>query len=136
MRKTNHVLRWKRSVVLLEYRLQINLEAKITWIEPLTCSSIVILWYFEAVRSQSKIQAVIHIYATTEGPQGKSRELFESSCCATQRESKWQAPERGAKKYGPATIREAIKRMQDQSSGKMSFKMMKVWRKYHISVVK
>ena len=30
-----------------------------------------------------------------------------SSCCATQRETKWQAPERRAKKYGPATIREA-----------------------------
>ena len=30
-----------------------------------------------------------------------------SSCCATQRETKWQAPGRRAKKYGPATIREA-----------------------------
>ena len=26
---------------------------------------------------ESKIQAVIHIFATTEGPQGKSTELFE-----------------------------------------------------------
>ena len=69
---------------------------------------------------------MIHIYATTEGPRGKSTELFESSCCATQRESKWQAPESGAKQYGPATIREATKQMQNQSSGKMSFKMMKV----------
>ena len=49
---------------------------------------------------------MIHIYATTEGPRGKSTQLFESSCCATQRETKWQAPERRAKKYGPATIRE------------------------------
>ena len=30
-----------------------------------------------------------------------------SSCCATQHETKWQAPGRRAKKYGPATIREA-----------------------------
>ena len=56
---------------------------------------------------ESKIQAVIHIYATTEGPRGKSTELFKSSCCATQRETRWRAPERRAKKYGPATIREA-----------------------------
>ena len=28
--------------------------------------------------SESKIQAVIHIYATTEGPQGKSTELFQA----------------------------------------------------------
>ena len=56
---------------------------------------------------ESKIQAAIHTYATTAGSRGKSTELFESSCCATQRETKWQAPERKAKKYGPATIREA-----------------------------
>ena len=43
----------------------------------------------------------------TEGPRGKSTELFESSCCATQHDTKWQAPERRAKKCGPATIREA-----------------------------
>ena len=36
---------------------------------------------------ESKIQDVIHIYATTEGPRGKSTELFELSCCATQRET-------------------------------------------------
>jgi len=56
---------------------------------------------------ESKIQAVIHIYATTEGPRGKSTQLFESSCCATQLQTRWQASERRAKKYGPATIREA-----------------------------
>ena len=33
--------------------------------------------------------------------------LNQAACCATQRETKWQAPERKAKKYGPATIREA-----------------------------
>ena len=27
---------------------------------------------------ESKIQAVIHIYVTTEGPQGKSTELFQA----------------------------------------------------------
>ena len=27
---------------------------------------------------ESKIQAVIHIYATTEGPRGKSTELFQA----------------------------------------------------------
>ena len=27
---------------------------------------------------ESKIQAVIHVYATTEGPQGKSTELFQA----------------------------------------------------------
>ena len=56
---------------------------------------------------ESKIQAAIHTYATTAGPRGKSTELFESSCCATQHDTKWQAPGRRAKKYGPATIREA-----------------------------
>ena len=38
---------------------------------------------------------------------GKSTELFESSCSATQHDTKWRAPERRAKGYGPATIREA-----------------------------
>ena len=42
-----------------------------------------------------------------QGHAGKSTELFESSCCATQRDTKCQAPERKAKKYGPATTREA-----------------------------
>ena len=38
--------------------------------------------------------------------------LNQAACCATQRETKWQAPERKAKKYGPATIREAQKQCQ------------------------
>ena len=61
----------------------------------------------ESKKIQAAIHIIIHVYATTEGPRGKSTELFESSCCATQRETKWQAPERKAKKYSPATIREA-----------------------------
>ena len=70
---------------MLECCLQINLAAKIN----------------QQLR-ESNIQAAIHIhvYATTEGPQGKSTEQFESSCCATQHETKWRAPERRAKKYG------------------------------------
>ena len=40
----------------------------------------------------SKIQVAIHTYATTAGPRGKSTELFESSCCATQRETKCRKP--------------------------------------------
>ena len=89
---------------MLECCVQINLAAKITWIKSLTCSSILI---HQQLR-ESKIQAAIHTYATTAGPRGKSTELFESSCmlCNTL-ETKWQAPERKAKKYGPATIREA-----------------------------
>ena len=44
---------------------------------------------------ESKIQAVIHIFATTELI-GATRQIHRvvSSCCATQRETKWQAPER------------------------------------------
>ena len=120
---------------------------------------------------ESKIQAAIHTYATTAGPRGKSTELSESSCCATQCETKIMASswEKRAKTYGPATIREtqiavsevlgrlpfntaafhgcwngacmsnrlpSSKQMEDQSSGKKSLKMTKVWRKCHISVVK
>ena len=53
------------------------------------------------------METAIDIYATTGGLRGKSTELFESSCCATQHDTKWQAPGRRAKKYGSATIREA-----------------------------
>ena len=42
-----------------------------------------------------------------KGHEANPQNRFESSCCATQHETKWQAPERRAKKYGPATIREA-----------------------------
>ena len=78
--------------------------------------------------------------------------LNQAACCATQRETKWQAPERKAKKYAPATIREAhiavpevlgqlcfntqqqsvsnrlpsSKQMEDRSGGKKTFKMTKV----------
>ena len=63
---------------MLECCLQINLAAKITWIESLTCSSIIILALIHQQLRESKIQAVIHIYATTEGPRGKSAELFQA----------------------------------------------------------
>ena len=43
-----------------------------------------------------------------KGHEANPQSSFESSCCATQHETKWRAPERRAKKYGPATtIREA-----------------------------
>ena len=64
---------------MLECCLQINLAAKITWIESLTCSSIIILALIhQQLRESIKIQAVIHIYATTEGPRGKSTQLFQA----------------------------------------------------------
>ena len=53
---------------------------------------------------ESKIQAVMYIFATTKGPWGKSTELFQAVECATQRA--WHTHGRRAKKYGPATIRE------------------------------
>ena len=50
----------------------------------------------------------MNIFPTTEGPQGKPTESTVSSCCATQCETKWQAPERREPgNDGPATIREA-----------------------------
>ena len=50
---------------------------------------------------ESKIQAVIHTCYHCRATRN------QAACCATQRETKWQASERKAKKYGPATIREA-----------------------------
>ena len=57
--------------------LQINLAAKITWIESLTCSSTYNYPLIHQQLRESKIQAVIHIFATTEGPRGKSTRLFQ-----------------------------------------------------------
>ena len=51
---------------------------------------------------ESKIQTAIHIYMLLL----KGHEANPQSCCATQRETKWRTPERRAKTYGPATIRE------------------------------
>ena len=113
---------------------------------------------------ESKIQAVMHIIICYNWRATRQILTVVSSCCATQRETKWQAPERGAKKYGPATIREAqqclkflayyaltqkhfeagtkheqqaaIFKTEDRSSGKKSFKTTIFWRKSHISVVK
>ena len=90
---------------MLECCLQINLAAKIKlgwshWREAVqsfhtlavkrvkdsSCDTCIICYYWRATRQ-------IH--------------RAVSSCCATQSETKWQAPGRRAKKYGPATIREA-----------------------------
>ena len=90
---------------MLECCLQINLAAKIKlgwshWREAVqsfhslavkrvkdsSCDTCIICYYWRATR---QIHRVV------------------SSCCATQSETKWQAPGRRAKKYGPATIREA-----------------------------
>ena len=55
---------------------------------------------------EPKIQAVIHIICYHwRAMRQIHRDV--SSCCATQHETKWQARGRRAKKYGPATIREA-----------------------------
>ena len=56
---------------------------------------------------ESKIQAVTHIIICYHRRATRQIHRVLSSCCATQRETKWQAPGRRAKKYGPATIREA-----------------------------
>ena len=90
---------------MLECCLQINLAAKIKfgwshWREAVqsfhtlavkrvkdsSCDTCIICYYWRATR---QIHRVV------------------SSCCGTQSETKWQAPGRRAKKYGPATIREA-----------------------------
>ena len=47
----SHVFHWKRSVVVLECCLQINLAAKTTWSKSLTCST-VILWYISSFECQ------------------------------------------------------------------------------------
>ena len=109
---------------MLECCLQINLAAKITWIESFTCSSIIISFDKSAVKrvkKDSSCDTYIHVYATTEGPRGKSTELFESSCCATQRKTKWQAPERKAKKYSPATIRDEAHIAVSEILGRLCF---------------
>ena len=50
---------------------------------------------------ESKIQAVTH-YICYHLRATRQIHRVVSSCCATQRETKWQAPGRRAKKYGPA----------------------------------
>ena len=50
---------------------------------------------------ESKIQYIYNRRAT------RQIHRVVSSCCTTQCETKWQAHGRRAKKYGPATIREA-----------------------------
>ena len=54
---------------------------------------------------ESKIQAVIRICYHQRATRQIHRDV--SSCPATQRETKWQAHGRRARKYGPATISEA-----------------------------
>ena len=49
---------------------------------------------------------MIHVYATTEGPRGKSTELFQAVVQHSVRLNGKLLGEE-AKKYGPATIREA-----------------------------
>ena len=65
----------------------------------------------QQLRESKKIQAAIHIYMymlPLKGHEANPQScLNQAACCATQRETKWQAPERKAEKYGPATIREA-----------------------------
>ena len=72
------IFHWKRSFVMLECRLQINLAAKTTWRESLTCST-TIHWYISSLESQDS-----SCYATTEGPGGKSNCRVVSSCCVTE----------------------------------------------------
>ena len=66
---------WKRSVVVLECRLQTNLAAKTTWSESLICRTIIL--------QQFKVKDSIR-NAITEGPRGKSDRAV-SSCCETER---------------------------------------------------
>ena len=54
---------------------------------------------------ESKIQAVIRICYHQRATRQIHRDV--SSCRATQRETKWQAHGRRARKYGPATISDA-----------------------------
>ena len=62
---------------------------------------------------ESKIQAVIHIFNCYHWRVTSQIHRVVSSCCAMQRDTKWQVPERRAKKYGPATIREAQKAVSE-----------------------
>ena len=56
---------------------------------------------------ESKIQAVIHIFATTEGPRGKSTELFQAVVQHNVRLNGKLMGEEPRNNYGPATISEA-----------------------------
>ena len=97
----SHVFHWKRSVVVLECCLQINLAAKTTWSKLLTCSTI-ILWYISSFECQGFKLSYHHRRATIEA---NPKELFQA--LMQQNVRKWQAPGRRAEKYGPTTIREA-----------------------------
>ena len=95
----SHGFNWKRSVVVLECRLQTNLAAKTTWSESLICRTI-ILWHISSL--ESKIQLAMLLPKAHEA---NPTELFQA--VVKQNVWKWQPSGRRAEKYGPATIRGA-----------------------------
>ena len=74
---------------MLECCLQINLAAKITWVESLMCSSI-ILWYIDQQLRDSKIQAVNSLLSKRFCACSSTRKLGQE-----QNNNKWRGRGRG-----------------------------------------